>query len=173
MEDETSKVGPVNKIVRVGTKPNENMCPVPGISNNPDPIPDSPELPEEDEPKVPDSPNKTPEKPENPGENKPNESGTPTETPENPTNPDKKDPKSPESPKENPIKDNGELEEKEGSIEKVSDELSRKRKDSGDVASRKSTNPKTGIGSVAPILSSMGISIAGLLATKKKKKEDE
>ena len=173
VEDETSKVGPVNKIVRVGTKPNENMCPVPGISNNPDPIPDSPELPEEDEPKVPDSPNKTPEKPENPGENKPNESGTPTETPENPTNPDKKDPKSPESPKENPIKDNGELEEKEGSIEKVSDELSRKRKDSGDVASRKSTNPKTGIGSVAPILSSMGISIAGLLATKKKKKEDE
>ncbi|EFM24614.1 Gram-positive signal peptide protein, YSIRK family [Peptoniphilus duerdenii ATCC BAA-1640] len=29
VEDETSKQAPVNKIVRVGTKPTENMCPVP------------------------------------------------------------------------------------------------------------------------------------------------
>ena len=170
--DKTTKEA-VKKIIKVGTKPNENMCPVPGMPNNPDPIPDSPELPEEDEPKVPDSPNKTPEKPEKPGENEPNESGTPTETPENPTNPDKEDPKSPESPKENPNKDEEKLEEKEDNRENVSDELSKKRKDSGNLASRKSTNPKTGIGSIAPIFSSMGISIAGLLATKKKKKEDE
>ena len=35
VEDETSKVGPVNKIVRVGTKPNENMCPAPEYPSNP------------------------------------------------------------------------------------------------------------------------------------------
>ena len=170
--DKTTKEA-VKKIIRVGTKPNENMCPVPGMPNNPDPIPDSPELPEEDEPKVPDSPNKTPEKPEKPGENKPNESGTPTETPENPTNTDKENPNTQEGSKEDPKKGEEKLEEKEDNRENVSDELSKKRKDRGDLASRKSTNPKTGIGSIAPILTSMGISIAGLLATKKKKKEDE
>lgn len=170
--DKTTKEA-VKKIIRVGTKPNENMCPVPGMPNNPDPIPDSPELPEEDEPKVPDSPNKTPEKPEKPGENKPNESGTPTETPENPTNTDKENPNTQEGSKEDPKKGEEKLEEKEDNRENVSDELSKKRKDRGDLASRKSTNPKTGVGSVAPILTSMGLSIAGLLATKKKKKEDE
>ena len=170
--DKTTKEA-VKKIIRVGTKPNENMCPVPGMPNNPDPIPDSPELPEEDEPKVPDSPNKTPEKPEKPGENKPNESGTPTETPENPTNTDKENPNTQEGSKEDPKKGEEKLEEKEDNRENVSDELSKKRKDRGDLASTKSTNPKTGIGSIAPILTSMGISIAGLLATKKKKKEDE
>lgn len=47
-----------------------------------------------------------------------------------------------------------------------SDELSMR-------AKKKSTNPKTGISSIAPILASMGLSISGLFATKKKKKEDQ
>ena len=51
--------------------------------------------------------------------------------------------------------------------------MSKKTKEQAVLGNAKSTNPKTGIGSVAPILTSMGISIAGLLATKKKKKEDE
>lgn len=177
VEDETKKVAPVNKIVRVGTKPNANMCPAPEIPSNPNPkpnpIPDSPDLPGEDEPELPETPGETPAKPEKPGEDKPNEPGKPGETPAKPENSDKENPNSPEGSKENPKKDGEKLEEKEANKENVSDELSRKRKDSGDVASRKSTNPKTGIGSIAPIFSSMGISIAGLLATKKKKKEDE
>lgn len=35
VEDETSKVAPVNKIVRVGTKPNDKMCPVPEEPTDP------------------------------------------------------------------------------------------------------------------------------------------
>lgn len=163
----------VDKIIRVGTKPNENMCPIPENPKNPDKpvIPSNPEAPES--PEDPETPGKDPKDSEKPGEEKPNEPGTPGETPEKPTNSDKENPKSPESPKENPNKDEEKLEEKEDNRENVSDELSKKRKDSGNLASRKSTNPKTGIGSITPILSSMGISIAGLLATKKKKEDEE
>lgn len=35
VEDETSRVAAVNKIVRVGTKPTENMCPAPEYPSNP------------------------------------------------------------------------------------------------------------------------------------------
>ncbi|WP_311480596.1 G5 domain-containing protein [uncultured Anaerococcus sp.] len=164
----------VDHIIEVGTKKTPNTCPAPELPNTPeDETPHNPETPEDETPSDPVAPGETSEKPEKPSADKPNEPGTPGERPEKPENPNKENPKTSEESKEDPKKDGEKLEEKEGSIEKVSDELSRKRKDSGDVASRKSTNPKTGIGSVAPILSSMGISIAGLLATKKKKKEDE
>lgn len=43
----------------------------------------------------------------------------------------------------------------------------------GKKVSRRSTNPKTGVGSSAGLLGGLGMSIAGLFATKKKKEEDK
>ena len=83
VEDADSKVAPVNKIVRVGTKPNDKMCPVPDKPVNPD---------NPDKPVNPDKPNDTGE--EEPG--KPNEPGTP-DKPEKPSTPDK--PSVPDEPK--------------------------------------------------------------------------
>ncbi|MCW6678333.1 G5 domain-containing protein [Anaerococcus sp. NML200574] len=132
---------------------------------NPDPENPDPKDPQPEGPKNPKDPK--PNEPGTPGEkpNKPNEPGTPGETPNRPNEPGKpgkpgEDPKTPESPKENP-----KTEEKGEVSTPVADEKLAKKEN-------KSTNPKTGIGSVAPIVTSMGISIAGLLATKKKKKED-
>lgn len=79
VEDEISKVAPVNKIVRVGTKPTENMCPVPEKPNKPEE--EKPNNPKEEEPG----------KPNDPGEeepDKPNEPHTPS-TPDNPSVPSK------------------------------------------------------------------------------------
>ena len=90
----------------------------------------------------------TPDKPEKTGDKdseKPNEPGKPGKTPSEET------PKTPEIPKEN---------NRSGSSS-----ISTKIKE-------KVANPTTGVGSVAPIVTTMGISIAGILATKKKK-EDE
>ena len=90
----------------------------------------------------------TPDKPEKTGDKdseKPNELGKPGKTPS------EEIPKTPESPKEN---------NRSGSSS-----ISTKIKE-------KVANPTTGVGSVAPIVTTMGISIAGILATKKKK-EDE
>ena len=163
---------PVKKIVKVGTK---CKCEKPDNPPSPGEDPKKPEKPGEDKPNKPGKPNEpgTPgETPNKPG--KPNEPGTPGERPNQPGKPGepgKENPKTPESPKENPKKDENIREEKNNSDH---DMLSRKRKDSDELSRKdKSTNPKTGVGSIAPILSSMGISIAGLLATKKKKKEDE
>ena len=83
VEDADSKVAPVNKIVRVGTKPNDKMCPVPDKPVNPD---------NPDKPVNPDKPNDTGE--EEPG--KPNEPGKP-DKPEKPVTPDK--PNVPDEPK--------------------------------------------------------------------------
>ncbi|MDU2504118.1 MAG: adhesin domain containing protein [Peptoniphilus harei] len=95
VEDETSKVGPVNKIVRVGTKPNENMCPVP----------ENPSVPDDSKPENPSNPtdpsnssNPGGDKPgtpgdntqSNPGENSPNKPGENT-----PSEPGKETPKKP------------------------------------------------------------------------------
>ena len=166
------------KIIRVGTKPNPKMCPVPEKPKtseepeHPTPSPENPknlEKPGEDKPNKPGTPGETPEEP-----GKPNEPGTPGERPNKPGKPGepgKENPKTEERPKENSAKEESTREEKNNS---GYDMLSRKRKDYQELSRKdKSTNPKTGIGSVAPILSSMGISIAGLLATRKKKEEDD
>ena len=174
---------PIKKIVKIGT-----LCkaptPNPGDKDNPSkpggdkPNPNKPGIPEET-PDEPSTPEETPEKPEKPGDEKPNEDkpsepgtpGKPGETPTEPgKTPDKEIPKTPEGPIENPSEDGKVREENK---ENVSDEMSKKTKEQAVLGNTKSTNPKTGIGSIAPILTSMGISIAGLLATKKKKKEDE
>ena len=113
--------------------------------------PETPEIPENPEtPEIPENPEDpgTPDKPENPEEpetsDKPNESSD-KETPETPETPD--------SPKEN-LKE--EKKEETGKVKQNKD---------------KSKNPKTGIESIAPIFTSMGISIAGLMATRKKKED--
>ena len=183
---------PVKKIVKIGTlckaptpNPGDKDNPSkPGGSDNPSkpggdkPNPNKPGIPEET-PDEPSTPEETPEKPEKPGDEKPNEDkpsepgtpGKPGETPAEPgKTPDKETPKTPEGPIENPSEDGKVREENK---ENVSDEMSKKTKEQAVLGNAKSTNPKTGIGSVAPIFTSMGISIAGLLATKKKKKEDE
>ena len=183
---------PVKKIVKIGTlckaptpNPGDKDNPSkPGGSDNPSkpggdkPNPNKPGIPEET-PDEPSTPEETPEKPEKPGDEKPNEDkpsepgtpGKPGETPAEPgKTPDKETPKTPEGPIENPSEDGKVREENK---ENVSDEMSKKTKEQAVLGNAKSANPKTGIGSVAPIFTSMGISIAGLLATKKKKKEDE
>lgn len=197
-EVEDSYKEPVEHIIEIGTKPTENMCPVnpekpqepekPVTPEEPAPespevpeTPDVPETPEEETPSDTETPGETPENsddpgeenPQKPGEDKPNEPGNPDKTSDKPGQPNKENPNSPEGSKEDSKKGDEKIEEKEENKQNVSDELSKKRKDRGDVLSRKSTNPKTGIGSVAPILTSMGLSIVGLLATKKKKKEDQ
>ncbi|WP_106461345.1 G5 domain-containing protein [Anaerococcus sp. Marseille-P3915] len=151
-----------------GEKPNKPNEPgTPGEKPN---KPNEPGTPGEtpNKPNEPGTPGEKPNKPNEPGTpgekpNKPNEPGTPGETPNRPNEPGKPGeyPKTPQGPKEDP-----KTEEKGEVSTPVDDEKLSKKEN-------KSTNPKTGIGSVAPIVTSMGISIAGLLATKKKKKEDE
>ena len=75
----------VDKIIRVGTKPTENMCPVPG------PNPGNPSNPGGDNPNNPVNPN--PSTPNNPGGNNPNPS-----TPESPVNPNPSTPNNPVNP---------------------------------------------------------------------------
>lgn len=182
-EPKESIVDSEDAIIRVGKKPNDNMCSIPDLTPDPD-QPDKPVTPEEpDKPVTPDTPD--PEKPENPEEpgtpekpetpeipetpkipeipDNPEKPGTP-DKPENPEEPetsekpnepsDKETPETPGSSKENLKEDKEEI----GRVKQSKD---------------KSKNPKTGIESIAPIFTSMGISIAGLMATKKKKKEDE
>ena len=90
VEDADSKVAPVNKIVRVGTKPNDKMCPVPDKPVNPD-NPDKPVNP--DNPDKPVNPN-NPDKPVNP------------DKPDNPSNPDKENPEKPGTPEDKTQKPN-------------------------------------------------------------------
>ncbi|WP_297790335.1 G5 domain-containing protein [uncultured Anaerococcus sp.] len=161
-----------DKIIEVGTK---NVCPIPPVT---------PEKPEENTPKTPG--HKDPKDPEKPGEDKPNESGKPGENPEKPQEPGRPKEENPvekENPKENKVDRTEEIYENPNELSKKTkkpseaDELSKKTKkisEANELSNKKKmANPKTGIGAVAPILTSMGISIAGLLATKKKKKEDQ
>lgn len=102
VEDETSKVGPVNKIVRVGTKPNENMCPVP----------ENPSVPDDSKPENPSNPT-DPSNSSNPGGDKPGTPGgnTPSEPGKNTTNkpgentPSEPGKETPKKPGENPSVD--------------------------------------------------------------------
>lgn len=96
VEDEASKVAAVNKIIKVGTKPTENMCPVPEGPRIPDDNGhNKPGTPDES----PSTPN-TPKAPNTPGDNTPSESGKkkPNKPGENPS----VDPKNP--PQESPEK---------------------------------------------------------------------
>ena len=149
-----------------------------GPKNPKDPQPEGPKNPKDPKPNEPGTPGETPNRPNEPGTpgetpNRPNEPGTPgnpdktPEKPQEPGRPEGENPVDKENPKSQDLqKENTEEAEKEKNKNNFSDELSRK-------GNNKSTNPKTGIGSITPILSSMGISIAGLLATKKKKKEED
>nr|WP_083432108.1 adhesin domain containing protein [Anaerococcus mediterraneensis] len=156
---------PVKKIVKVGTK---NVCPIPPVNpkdpeNPAEPGKEDPEKPVNEDPK-PAKPGK--EDPEKPGHEDPKPEKTEKEDPEKPVNEDPKSEKEDPRDEENTKKENK---------DERSDELSRKHQDSGDsddLSKKKSSNPKTGIGSVTPVITAMGISIAGLLGTKKKKKED-
>ena len=184
VEEETIVTPGVQKIV-VGRKKTDNTCPAPVL-------PEHPENPQPGE--KPETPSETPEgsdesvnEEENP--NEPGSSNENPETPENPDdNPDKdrsegKDPNPSQTSDEDHRDDEDyedEIKETESKAdnkkeikEKDSDELSIKEKAKGAQRQDKLTNPKTGIGSIAPIFTSIGISIAGLLATKKKKKEYE
>ena len=159
-------------------KPGKENPEKPGKEDPTKPGEDKPNEPGKDKPNEPGTPGNKPNEPSKPNEpgtpgekpNEPGKPGTPGKTPSVPGTPGKENPKTPESPKENSTKEESTREEKNNSDH---DMLSRKRKDSHELSKKdKSTNPKTGVGSVAPILTSMGISIAGLLATRKKK-EDE
>ena len=160
----------------------------PSEPENPGSNPKSPEKPgkqEEAKPSESEKPAK-PQEPANPSQEnllskdnpkfteKPNEN---SKTLENPS----ENPKEIENSKEFEIPRDKENSKEESKAD-FSDVLSKKDKkesensDSDELsmrAKKKSTNPKTGISSIAPILASMGLSISGLFATKKKKKEDQ
>ena len=105
VEDEASKVAAVNKIVRIGTKPTENMCPVPeGPSTPSNPVgdkPNEPSKPGESNPSKPgeDNSNKPGEaNPNKPGENdpsKPGESNPSKPSENNPSKPGESNPSTP------------------------------------------------------------------------------
>ena len=197
------------KIIKVGTKPNENMCPIPGEDPKPE-DPTDPEKPGEDDPKDPEKPgDKDPENPEKPGDKDPENPEKPgKEDPTDPEKPGEENPKDPEKPgqeepgtpdkpeepgerpeiperpetpenpevpetPEKPQTPNEEKPETPETPDVKEEPESPEKPNMPNTVAKKSTNPKTGIGSIAPIFTSMGISIAGLMATKKKKKEDE
>ena len=138
-------------------KPGDKDPEEPGKPGDKDP--EEPGKPGDKDPEEPGKPgDKDPEEPGKPG--KPNKPGTPGETPNEPGKPNK--PNTPGKTPEKP-KDNGKTGNKGIKIPK---QVSKNKIE-------KIINPKTGVESVAPIVTSMGISIAGLLATRKKKKEDE
>ena len=98
--DKTTKEAK-KEIIRVGTKPNENMCPVPEGPNTPSNPGDKP-----NEPGTPGNPGghnpnpSTPENPTNPNPSTPNSPVNPNpSTPENPENPNPSTPNSPVNPK--------------------------------------------------------------------------
>ena len=97
--DKTTKEAK-KKIMRVGTKPNENMCPVPEGPNTPSNPGDKP-----NEPGTPSNPGghnsnpSTPENPTNPNPSTPNTPANPNpSTPNSPVNPNPSTPESPENP---------------------------------------------------------------------------
>ncbi len=116
VEDEASKVAAVNKIIKVGTKPTENMCPVPEKTeipvgeNHNNPKPNGPKEEESGRPGESLSTPNTPNTPNKPGENTPYEPGkkTPNKPGENPSvdpkNPPQESPEKPKLEKENELK---------------------------------------------------------------------
>ncbi|WP_276906500.1 G5 domain-containing protein, partial [Peptoniphilus duerdenii] len=127
VEDETSKQAPVNKIVRVGTKPTENMCPVPV----------EPEKPEDNKPGKPNE--------ENLGEenhNKPNENVNPGEQSEY-NKPNKKDNNSSNSENKEPGKSEQDKSDKESEQEKSSEAKSNPSGETSDKLEQTSKNEKS------------------------------
>ena len=86
--DKTTKEAK-KKIIRVGTKPTENMCPIPEDPSTPN----NPSNPNPGNPSNPGGHNPNPSNPSNPGGHNPNPS-----TPNNPVNPNPSTPESPVNP---------------------------------------------------------------------------
>lgn len=126
----------VNKIIRVGTKPNDKMCPVPEDPSTPDnPVGDKPNEPgmpgnpgaKPNEPGTPGNPGAKPNEPGTPGNpgDKPNEPGTPSnpggDNPSHPTNPNPSEPSHPANPNpsepSNPDKSEGSVPNRASQIE--------------------------------------------------------
>ena len=150
-------------------KPNPDR-PNPDKPNPDKPNPDetNPDKPNPDKPNPdkpnPDKPNPGESNPDNPNPNKPNEDSS---TPDNPESP-----KDSETSKEYPKDDDNQEDTPHQKDNKDNDEDKNHKINKGDaigVKTKKSTNPKTGIDSIIPIITSMGISITGILATRKRK----
>ena len=139
LETKVERTEPTKRIIKIGRKPNDNMCPAPEI----------PEIPDQEKPNKSVNPGKTPEKPENPtnpGEPGQENPGKPGQ--ENPGKPGQEDPSKPG--RENPGKTDSKSEvdskiveaEKEKDI-KTKEEISREEKTSKKVEkdlSKKSYN---------------------------------
>ena len=136
LETKVERTEPTKRIIKIGRKPNDNMCPVP----------ETPEIPDQEKPNKPVNPGKTPEKPENPtnpgkpGQEDPSKPGQ--ENPskpgqENPGKPGQEDPgktdskseidsKIVEAEKEKDIKTKEEISIEEKTSQKVEKDLSKK-----------------------------------------------
>ena len=180
------------KIIRVGTKPNDDMCPAPNPDKqNPDKQnPDTPngggdsENPDEDKPDKPDTPD-TPGKPDEPGDTH-EEPGTPGETPDQPGTPGEETPSDPGTPGseepgeniENPdTPDTIENPEVEEVVDETLDNPSETPEKTEEVSSDAKTLPKTG-GSLNAslygyLMGVLGSGFLGLGALKKKKEDEE
>lgn len=85
LETEVERTEPIKRIIKIGTKPNDNMCPVPED-------PKTPDQPEDQRPGHEDSYNPSPEEPEDPSnpktpEDKPSRPGDETPNGEDPSDP--------------------------------------------------------------------------------------
>lgn len=116
--------------------------------DNPNPDKPNPDEPNPDEPN-PDKPNKDSSTPDN--QEIPKDSETSNEDPKDDDNQE-------DTPHQKDIKDTD-----KNKTHKINND------DAHGVKTKKSTNPKTGIDSIVPIITSMGISITGILATRKRK----
>ena len=122
--------------------------------------PKDPETPGEEDPKDPENPDEEdPKDPEEPGEEKPNEPGTPGETPEEPGN---KDPKEPQKPSDKSNDDK---------VRIPSQQVSKVVSKEGSKSTSKNKSPKTGVTGLSNVLGGLAISVAGILATRKKKED--
>ena len=147
------------KFVEDNIKPNPDP-------DKPNPDPDKPN-PDPDKPNPdPDKPNPDSDKP-NPDPDKPNpDSDKPNPDPDKPNpNPDKPNPNLPNTP-DRPGEDKPSI----PNIEEQDNQLVGGRKI---VKTTNTSNPKTGVESVTPILTSLGLSIAGILSMKKKEENDK
>lgn len=200
VEDEASKVAAINKIIKVGTKPTENMCPVP----------EKPSVPDDSKPENPSNPtdpsnssNPGGDKPGTPGDNAPSEPGknTPNKPGENtPSEPGKNTPQEssekPKLEKENELKLSETEKVKEAEKAKEADEeieteeakvLNQVKKEEDEEASRVGNEagkanlagddkaPKTGDAGLMGETASAGLAsgLLLLLGRFKRKKEDE
>ena len=134
--------------------------------------PKDPEEPGEEDPKDPETPGeenpKDPEKPEDPktGDKDPNEPGKPKDP-----KPGNKDPKDPQKPDD---KDPTKPADKstEDKVNKIpSQQVNKVVNKEGSKSVTKNKSPKTGVTGLSNVIGGLAISVAGILATKKKKED--